>query len=65
MSKTAAEMGMTGRVHMSRKQAEFHAVAIVQEVAELGDRTSPEGMPEMMLVSGEELLAIIVGQLLE
>lgn len=64
-SKTSAEMGLPGRVHMSRKQAEYHATLIVQGVAELGDRTSPEDMPEMMLVTGEELKAIVVGQLLD
>ena len=33
---------------------------IIREVAELPDRNSPEGQPEMMLVSADELRSIIV-----
>ena len=32
---------------------------VVQDVAELSDRNSPEDWPEAMLVTGEELRAII------
>lgn len=37
--------------------------AIVKDVAELPDRNSPEGQPEMMLVSHAELTAILDGYL--
>lgn len=33
---------------------------IIREVAELPDRNSPEGRPEMMLVSADELRNIII-----
>lgn len=32
---------------------------VVRDVAELPDRTSPDGQPEMMLVSAEELRSIL------
>lgn len=38
---------------------------IVQNVCELPDRTSPDDQPEMMLVSGEELDAIIRDELVQ
>lgn len=39
------------------------AEQIVREVAELPDRTSPDDWPEAMLVTGDELLAIVVAAL--
>lgn len=39
------------------------AQSIVSGVAELPDRTSPESQPEMMLVTGEELTAIVLSNL--
>jgi hypothetical protein len=33
---------------------------IARDVAELPDRTRPEGQPEMMLVTADELIDIIV-----
>lgn len=36
---------------------------IVREVAELPDRTSPDHAPDMMLVSAEELRAIVLAAL--
>ncbi len=32
---------------------------IIRDVAELGDRTSPDGQPDMMLVTAEELRGIL------
>lgn len=39
------------------------AEEIVREVAELPDRTSPEDQPEMMLVTADELKAIVIANL--
>ncbi len=39
------------------------AAGIVREVAELPDRTSPEYAPDMMLVSADELRAIVLAAL--
>ena len=39
------------------------ASRVVQEVCELGDRTSPDDWPEAMLVTGEELHAIVIAAL--
>lgn len=39
------------------------ATAIIRDVAELPDRTSPEDQPEMMLVTAEELRAILEAHL--
>lgn len=36
---------------------------IVRDVAELPDRDSPEGQPEMMLVTDAELRAILAARL--
>jgi hypothetical protein len=46
-----------------RKEAEKLAEAIVRDVAELPDRSSPEEQPEMMLVSERELLEIVIAAL--
>lgn len=36
---------------------------VIREVAELGDRTSPEDRPDMMLVTADELSAILASAL--
>lgn len=40
-------------------QAEALAQQVVQDVAELPDRTSPDDWPEAMLVTSEELRSIV------
>lgn len=49
--------------HLYGPSDELIAQSIVSDVAELGDRTSPEDQPEMMLVSAEELAAIVLANL--
>ncbi len=39
------------------------ATQIVRDVAELPDRTSPEDQPDMMLVTSDELTAIVLSSL--
>lgn len=48
---------------MSAQKVDAVVSEIVREVAELPNRNSPEGQPEMMLVTSEELAAIVKGQL--
>lgn len=43
--------------------AEKFARSVLQDVAELPDRTSPEDQPEMLLVTEHELFDIIVEKL--
>lgn len=45
--------------------ADTIATRILNEVMELPDRTSPDDWPEAMLVTGEELVAIVKGVLEE
>lgn len=49
--------------HIYGPTNELIAQSIVSDVAELGDRTSPEDQPEMMLVSAAELEAIVLANL--
>lgn len=49
--------------HLYGPSDELIAQSIVSDVAELGDRTSPEDQPEMMLVSADELTAIVMANL--
>lgn len=39
--------------------------AVIRDVAELPDRTSPDGEPDMMLVTAEELKTILCTRLSE
>lgn len=43
-----------------REQVNDVAYRVVQRVAELPDRSSPSDWPEAMLVTGEELIRIVV-----
>lgn len=36
---------------------------IIQDVAELPDRTSPDDQPDMMMVTADELLTILINRL--
>lgn len=45
------------------RQNERIVANILREVAELPDRTSPENAPDMMLVSADELRAIVLAAL--
>jgi len=49
--------------HLYGPSNELIAQSIAQDVAELSDRTSPEDQPEMMLVTAEELQAIVLANL--
>ncbi len=53
---------MTAPTHSPAEVAALVA-GIVRDVAELGDRTSPEDRPDMMLVTAEELTNIVTGAL--
>ncbi len=46
-----------------RTGAEAVAERVIQEVAELPDRTSPNDWPEAMLVTADELRAILMAAL--
>lgn len=48
--------------YMARKRQEI-IDGVVRDVAELPDRTSPEDWPEAMLVTGDELRAILLARL--
>jgi hypothetical protein len=41
--------------------AEERAMALVRQVSELPDRTSPADQPDLLLVTGEELAALAEG----
>jgi hypothetical protein len=45
---------------MLEQEAKKIAESVVREVCELSDRSSPDDWPEAMLVTGEELHAIVV-----
>lgn len=49
---------------MTQEEAEKIAQGIVREVAELPDRTSPEDWPDALLVTADELVAILTSYLL-
>lgn len=51
------------RKALTKQDADSIIKAVLLDVAELPDRTSPEDQPEMMLVSGDELALILVEQL--
>lgn len=44
----------------TQKQLDTLAEKITRDVCELPDRTSPEDQPEMLLVTADELAAIVV-----
>ncbi len=48
--------------YMVRKREEIIR-GVLQDVAELTDRTSPEDAPDMMLVTAEELRSILLARL--
>ena len=49
--------------HLYGPSDELIAQSIASDVAELGDLTSPEDQPDMMLVTAEELTAIVLANL--
>lgn len=49
--------------HLYGPSDELIAQSIVSDVAELPDRTSPEDQPDMMLVTADELTAIVLANL--
>lgn len=49
--------------HLYGPSNELIAQSIVSDVAELGDRNSPEDWPEAMLVTSDELTAIVLANL--
>lgn len=51
------------RLEARRVAHKLIADEIVREVAELPDRTSPEDAPDMMLVSADELRAVVLAAL--
>lgn len=48
--------------YMARKREEI-IVGVLRDVAELPDRTSPDDWPEAMLVTADELRAILTARL--